>query len=116
MKKLFILCCFFAVTLTIHADGWIDFQTRYRNPNPASTRKQRAPIQPPHIYLEDYSLSFNAFEEECLIQLLDNSGNEVFSGVIPVGTTSFQLPTTLEGEYQIQLIYSVFIFIGYIYQ
>ena len=41
MKKLFILCCFFAVTLTIHADGWIDFQTRYRNPNPASTRKQR---------------------------------------------------------------------------
>lgn len=26
MKKLFLLCCFFAVTLTTNANGWINFQ------------------------------------------------------------------------------------------
>lgn len=112
MKKLFILCCLFAVTLTIHADGWINLQTNYRNPAPAGRGKPRSPIQPPSIYLGNHTFSFNAFEEDCLILLLDNSGNEVFSGVIPAETTSFQLPTTLEGEYQIQLIYGNFIFIG----
>lgn len=114
MKKLFILCCLFAVTLTIHADGWIDFQVSYNNPTHATPRKPRTPAQAPAVYLENYTLSFNAFEEDCLIQLLDNSGNEVFASVIPAGTTSFQFPTTLEGEYQILLSYGNFIFIAFV--
>ena len=31
MKKLFLLCCFFAVTLSMHANGWIHFQVGYNN-------------------------------------------------------------------------------------
>ena len=72
------------------------------------------PIQPPSIYLGNHTFSFNAFEEDCLIQLLDNGGNEVFSSVIAAGTTSFQIPTTLEGEYQILLSYGNFIFIAFV--
>jgi len=33
MKKFFILCYFLVVTLTINADGWIDFEVKYNNPN-----------------------------------------------------------------------------------
>mgnify|MGYP006916054456 CR=1 FL=1 len=114
MKKLFLLCCFFAVTLTINANGWIHFQTNYNNPNPIGIGRQRTPVQSPAVYLEDCTLSFNAFEDDCVIQLLDEDDAIVFSDIISAGTTSFLLPSTLEGEYQIQLIYGNFIFTGYI--
>lgn len=112
MRKFFILCCVLAVSLTTYADGWIDFQVGYNNSNNGKINKPRNPI--PMVYLENYILSFNAFEEDCAIQLLDENDAIVFSSVIPVGTTSFLLPTTLEGEYQILLIYGNFIFIGFV--
>lgn len=114
MKKIILLCCFFAVTLTTNANGWIHFQVNFNDPVPIGSGKHRTPIQPPAVYIEDYVLSFNAFEDDCAIQLLDEDDVIVFSGVLPAGTTSFQLPSTLEGEYQIQLIYGNFIFTGYV--
>lgn len=114
MKKLFLLCCFCAVVIAANAGGWIHLHVNYNNPNPIGTGKQRTPIQPPMVYIEDYTLSFSAFEEDCTIQLLDENDVVVFSDVIPAGATSFQLPSILVGEYQIQLIYGNFIFTGYI--
>ncbi len=113
MKKFFILCYFLVVVMAANADGWIDFEVKYNDPN-HPVGGHRVPVQPPFVYIEDCTLSFNAFEDDCAIQLLDENEVVVFSNMIPAGTTSFLLPTTLEGEYQIQLIYGNFIFTGYI--
>lgn len=111
MKKLFLLCCFFAVTLTTNANGWINFQVNYNNPNPIGTGRQRTPIQPPAVYLEDYTLSFSAFEEDCVIKLLDE-GEVVYEVDIPAGSTSVVLPSTLSGEYTLQLFRGNWVFEG----
>lgn len=114
MKRIFVLCCVLAISLVTYADGWIDFEVGYGDPTHAGTNRPRTPIQSPSVYLGNYSLSFNAFEDDCVIQLLDEDDAIVFSDIISAGTTSFLLPTNLEGEYQIQLIYGNFIFTGYI--
>lgn len=115
MKKLLLTCCLWAVSLAIYAeDRWIDFHVGYNNPTNVNKGKTRTPIQPPAVYLKNYTLSFNAFEEDCTIQLLSEDDGIVVSDVIPAGTSTFQLPTYLVGEYQIQLIYGNFIFTGYI--
>lgn len=113
LKKFFIVYCLLAVSVMTYADGWIDFEVKYNDPN-NTLGGHRVTAQPPVVYLANYTLSFNAFEEDCTIQLLDEDDAIVFSGIIPAGTTSFQLPSTLEGEYQVQLIYGNFIFTGYI--
>lgn len=114
LKKFFIVCCLLSVSVVTYADGWIDFQVGYNNSNNGKTPKPRTPAPAPVVYLENHTLSFNAFEDDYAIQLLDENEVVVFSNMIPAGTTSFLLPTTLEGEYQIQLIYGNFIFTGYI--
>lgn len=111
IKKLFLLCCFCAVVIAANAGGWIHLHVNYNNPNPIGTGKQRTPIQPPTVYIEDYTLSFSAFEEDCTIQLLEDSG-VVYSDVILAGTTSYSLPGTLSGEYTIQLLLGNWIFEG----
>ncbi len=117
MKKLYFLFCVILASLSCYADGEgfrINLTVGYVNPSVHHGPRPTAPMQAPVVYLENYTLSFNAFEEGCAIQLLDENDVDVFSSMIPAGTTSFLLPTTLEGEYQIQLIYGNFIFTGYI--
>lgn len=81
------------------------------DPRPIGNGHPKSPIQPPTVYIEDYTLNFSAFEEDCTIQLLDDSG-VVYSDVIPAGTTSYSLPGTLSGEYTIQLLLGNWIFEG----
>ena len=83
-------------------------------PSGLQNPKSPSPMEPPAVYLEDCTLSFDAFEEDWAIQLLDKNNVVVFSSVIPSGTTMFQLPTTLEGEYQIQLIQGNILYWGII--
>ena len=111
MKKFFLLCCFFAVTLSMHANGWIHFQVGYNNPLNTNKGIPRTPIQPPAVYLEDYTLSFDAFEEDCVIKLLDE-GEVVYEVDIPAGSTSVILPSTLSGEYTLQLFKGNWVFEG----
>ena len=115
MRKFYLILTSF-VLLSIHcmAGGPIDLSVGIIDPAPIGHKPSKAPIQPPVVYLDDYTLSFNAFEEDCAIQLLDEDDVVVFSDVITAGTTTFLLPSTLSGEYQIQLIYGNWIFIGWI--
>ena len=76
--------------------------------------KSPSSMEPPVVYLEDYTLNFDTFEEQCTIQLLNGNGVVVFSSMIPVGATSFLLPTSLEGEYLLQIVQGNYCFYGYI--
>ena len=74
MKKFLITCCFMAVSLLSYAGGGglpINLTVGVVNPTIHHGPRPRTPIQPPVVYLDDYTLSFNAFEEDCAIQLLD---------------------------------------------
>ncbi|MBR5038926.1 MAG: hypothetical protein IKX65_09430 [Prevotella sp.] len=75
----------------------------------------RGPVVVPSISLEDYTLFFNTPCDGCTLRLLGANDNVVYSTVIATGTTSLVLPSTLSGEYEIQIIQGNICFYGTIY-
>jgi len=69
----------------------------------------------PSISLEGYTLSFYTPCDGCTLRLLDANDNVVFSTVIPTNTTNLVLPSTLSGEYEIQIIQGNICFYGLIF-
>ena len=74
----------------------------------------RGPVVVPSISLEDHTLFFITPCDGCTLRLLDDNDNVVYSTVIQTNTTSLVLPSTLSGEYEIQIIRGNICFYGYI--
>ena len=101
MKKVFLgICLMFLATLSIAnvqkvCDGII-LQVRF-------------------VSLDNHTLFFLTPCDGCTLRLLDDNANVVYSTVIASGTTSLVLPSTLSGEYEIQIIQGNICFYGTIY-
>ena len=92
-------------------DG-VDLQ--YDEPDYGDDGIHKSPITIPEINLEDHTLFFITPCDGCTLRLLDENDNVVYSTVIATGTTSLVLPSTLSGEYEIQIIQGNICFYGYI--
>jgi hypothetical protein len=90
----------------------VDLQ--YDDPDNGESGQQKTPITIPDIGLENYILYFYTPCDGCTLRLLDENDNVVYSTVIATGTTSLVLPSTLSGEYEIQIIQGNICFYGYI--
>lgn len=110
IKKLFYLSCLLTYSLSTYADGWINLNWGYNNPN-NTLGSHRSPVRIPTVLLEGYTICFSAFEEDCTILFWDENG-VVISMLIPAGTTSIEMPNTFSGKYTIQLIISNWIYVG----
>lgn len=86
----------------------------YDDPENGGLGQQKTPIIIPEISLEDHTLYFYTPCDGCTLRLLDENDNVVYSTVIATGTTSLVLPSTLSGEYEIQIIQGNICFYGYI--
>jgi hypothetical protein len=116
MKKRFLMILS-AIMISTSLFAWdpISFTTRIEDDTrPIGNGQPKSPDQPPVVYFEDYVLLFEVGHPDYVLQLVDENNVVVFSSVIPSGTTMFQLPTTLEGEYQIQLIQGNILYWGII--
>lgn len=91
----------------------VDLQ--YDDPSHGDDGLHKSPITIPEISLEDYTLFFITPCDGCTLRLLDANDNVVYSTVIATGTTSLVLPSTLSGEYEIQIIQGNICFYGFIY-
>jgi hypothetical protein len=69
---------------------------------------------PPVVYIEDYTLSFEANHPEYVLYIKDEDDNVVYSTVVPSTQTQVVLPSTLSGDYQIELVMGYWLFTGYI--
>lgn len=117
MKKLlFIVCSFLMATTSIaqNAGEEIDFQVEIIDPTVPHTPVGREPILVPSVSIESHTLFFVTPCDGCTLRLLDENGVVVFSTVIPTGTISLVLPSSLLGEYEIQIIQDNICFYGYI--
>ena len=72
----------------------------------------RGPVLIPTISLDDYTLTFETSCDGCLLRLVDDSDEVVYSLVIPTGTTSLVLPSYLSGTYELQIIQGNYCFYG----
>lgn len=118
-KRFLIISCLAAVlsftSVNVYADPEdIDLQVGYVDPNFGNDGLPKTPILVPEISLDGYSIIFDTPCDGCTLRLLDANENVVYSTVIPTGTASLLLPSSLSGEYEIQIIQGNLCFYGFI--
>lgn len=72
----------------------------------------KGPVQIPSIALDGHTLYFFTPCDGDTLRLVDEDGVVVYSLVIPDGSSSLELPATLSGEYELQIIRGNFCFWG----
>lgn len=73
-----------------------------------------APPRPWYIIQDDCTLTLPAFEDDYILELLDEDGDVVYSTFLPSGTTQVILPSTLSGSFEIRLVGDTYYYRGYI--
>ena len=74
----------------------------------------RTPIVPPYVYIEDYTLSFEVGHPEYVLNIKDENDNVVYTTTVYSSQTQVVLPSTLSGDYQIELVMGYWLFTGWI--
>ena len=118
-KRFLIVSCLMAVLSFTSINAYADpesivLQVGYEDPDYGDEGQHKSPILIPEISIEDYTIYFNTPCDGCSLRLVDENDNVVYSTVIPTGTTSLVLPSSLSGEYEIQIIQGNLCFYGYI--
>ena len=64
----------------------------------------KTPITAPKVYIDDYTLLFEANHPEYVLYIKDEDDNVVYSTTVYSAQTQVVLPSTLSGNYQIELV------------
>jgi len=113
-KHLFLLL--FALSLSMSANAWVrvPLTTNYEDCMPIGHGYGKSPMRPPVVYIEDYTLSFVADHPDYILNIKDEDGEVVYSTPVYTTETQVVLPSTLSGDYEIELIMGYWKFIGWI--
>ena len=117
-----ILCMAFSAPVSAFVEGepeQIDLQVSYIDPDSQKGGPRKAPprvpsVQVPVVFLDSNTLYFDEPCGALMLQLVDEDDFVVYSVTIPAGTTEWELPSTFEGEYELQIIQGRFCFHGWI--
>lgn len=102
-------------SVNVYADPeGVDLQVGYVDPDLGDSGQPKTPILIPEVSLDGHTLFFDTPCDGCTLRLVDANNNVVYSTVIPTGTTSLVLPSSLSGEFKIQIIQGNIYFYGYI--
>lgn len=107
-KKLLTILCILALPAFMYAVNApgdpIPFNTGYVNPTSPGNPKPKSPVCVPIVYQDGNVLTFATACDGCTLQLVDEDDDVVYSIVIPAGTTTLVLPSTLSGTFELQII------------
>lgn len=93
----------------------INFNVGYEDPQNTMDDDKRTLTLVPEVDLEDYTLTFYTPCDGCVLRIVDENENVVYSIVIPTGATSLVLPSYLSGDYEIQIVQGNIYYYGNIY-
>lgn len=82
---------------------------------PVTNGNPKTPIEVPKVYIEDYTLSFGINHPEYVLNIKDENGQEVYTTTVFSTQPDVILPSTLSGNYEINLVMSNWLFTGWIY-
>lgn len=114
-KNIFVVAMMAIMPPSVNASAdsiQIQFQTCIVNPTSRIDKQTRTPVQPPHIYIDNYTLYFNTPCDGCELRIVDCTDEVVYSIMIPDNTQRIELPDYLLGTYQLQIIRGNFCFHG----
>ena len=121
LKMMIAVACMAFVT-PAYASGegeQVDLQVSYDGANsqkggPRKTPPRPSAVQPPTVFLDGYALYFDEPCNGCTLQILDENEEIVYAVVLPNGTTEWELPEFVSGEYKLQIIRGRYCFWGWI--
>jgi hypothetical protein len=118
MKKILFLIAIasLAFSAPTYADDpeLIDLEASIIDPSQDDDDQHKGPILVPEVSLDDHTLYFDTPCDGYTLNIVDENDVVVYTIVIPAGTTSWVLPATLSGEYELQLISGNYCFWGMI--
>jgi len=74
----------------------------------------KSPMTAPKVYIDDYTLLFEVDHPEYVLYIKGEDDNVVYSTVVYSTQTQVVLPSTLSGNYQIELVMGNWLFTGWI--
>ena len=84
------------------------------NEQPIGDGNPKTPVTVPKVYIDDYTLLFETNHPEYVLYIKDENDNVVYSTVISSIQTQVVLPSTLSGNYEINLVMGNWLFTGWI--
>lgn len=88
------------------------FETYYIDPTSPVTVPQKSPVLVPEVLIDNHTLIFNTSCDGCTLRLVNEDDEVDYEIVIPTNTNSLILPSTLEGNYEIQIVLGNWCFCG----
>ena len=74
----------------------------------------KSPDETPTVYIEDYTLYFEANHPEYVLNIKDEDGDVVYTTTVFSTQTDVILPSILSGNYEINLVMGNWLFTGWI--
>ena len=104
MKKLLLIVFgAFILSTSMSAQVLVPLSVNYDDEQPLGNDYPRTPITVPNVYIDDYTLLFEASHPEYVLYIKDEDDNVVYSTVVYSTQTHVVLPSTLSGTYELQL-------------
>ena len=113
-KFLFILSAFMLSTSIYAAREIIPLSAKNDNLKPIGNGYPKSPVQVPTVYIEDYTLTFEAYHPDYILYIKDEDGDVVFTTTVYSAQTQVVLPSTLSGDYEVELVMGNWLFTGWI--
>ena len=115
MKK-FLLMIFgaFLLSTSLFAKEVIPFTVHYDDNQPIGHGYGRTPMQPPVVYIEDYTLTFAVGHPDYTLIIKDEDGDVVYTTTVFSTDIEVILPSTLSGDYEVNLVMGNWLFTGWI--
>lgn len=115
MKK-FLLMIFaaFLLSTSLFAKEVVPFTVHYDDNQPIGHGYGRTPMRPPVVYIEDYTLSFETNHPDYVLTIKDEDGYVVYTTTVFSTDTEVILPSTLSGDYEVNLVMGNWLFTGWI--
>lgn len=119
MKKLlFLLLCFIAVEVNAsicESQKSVNLSVGLIDPTKPVEGNHRNPMQPPLVFIDGYTLFTQYVPFDMTLEILDSSDSVVYTTFVSAYTPSVTLPSSLSGDFQIQLIEGYWYFYGWIH-
>ena len=117
MKKLLmLLVC--TLMLSTSANAWklisLTVQVIHEDEQPITHGHSKSPDETPTVYIEDYTLYFEANHPNYVLNIKDEDGDVVYTTVVYSAQTQAVLPSTLSGNYVIELAVDNLLYTGWI--
>ena len=115
MKKLLLMIVgAFMLSTSLWAKEIVSLSVNYKDERPIGHDFGRTSVEVPLVYIDDYTLTFEAYHPDYALVIMDEDGDVVYTTLVFSAQTDVILPSTLSGDYQVNLVIDNLVFTGWI--